>query len=346
MAHRQAAKAACLDALRGLLPAGSLSNVGIYGTGQGYEQLLLRMRSHPLPEARRYADLMLEELRKVIPSFLSRVDRPERGGVWSKYFLDTETGTREIVEALWPAEVPQPGACVTLTDFDPEGEDKVLAAVCYPHTNLGDDELLRRVRALSPEQRSQLLAAFVGSRGNRRHKPGRALERTDYRFEVVSDYGAFRDLQRHRLLTIEWQPLGTDLGYEVPDLVKEAGMEDRYVDSLERSRGLHDALANYFPEMCGYAVALAFNIRFTMQMNAREAMHVLELRSTSQGHPAYRRVVQDMHRLIADEAGHRAIAAAMSFVEHGTAVLGRLESEQRAEARATARSSLIALSEP
>jgi len=345
MAHRQAVRAACLDALRGLLPAGSLSSVGIYGTGQSYELLLLRMRSHPLPEVRRYAELMLEELRKVIPSFLTRVDRPERGGAWSAYLLDTETATREVVHGLWPPEAPQAGARVTLTDFDPAGEDKVLAAVCYAYTNVSDDELLRRLRTLSVGQRTALLAAYVGSRGNRRHRPGRAFERTDYRFDVVADYGAFRDLQRHRLLSIEWQPLGTDLGYEVPELVSEAGLQDRFVESLERSRSLHDALAKYFPEMCGYAVALAFNIRFTMQMNAREAMHVLELRSTSQGHPAYRRVVQEMHRLIADEAGHTAIAAAMRFVEHGETDLGRLDAEQRAEARSSARAALTAVSE-
>jgi thymidylate synthase ThyX len=332
-AHRQAVRAASLDALRGLLPAGSLSNVGIYGTGQSYEQLLLRMRVHPLPEARRYADLMLEELRKVIPSFLTRVDRAERGGAWSDYLRATEHDTGEVVHGFWPPQAPQPGARVTLTDFDPGGEEKVLAAICYSQTNLPEAELLRRVRKLSADERRALMAAYVGERGNRRHRPGRALERTDYRFDIVADYGAFRDLQRHRLLSIEWQPLGTDLGYEVPDLVEQAGLQDPFVESLDRSRALHDGLARYFPEMCGYAVALAYNVRFTMQMNAREAMHVLELRSTSQGHPAYRRIVQEMHRLIADEAGHGAIAGAMSFVEHGEVQLGRLEAEQRAESR-------------
>ncbi|MGA2209902.1 MAG: FAD-dependent thymidylate synthase [Acidimicrobiales bacterium] len=333
VAHRQAVRAASLDALRGLLPAGSLSNVGIYGTGQSYEQLLLRMRVHALPEARRYADLMLEELRKVIPSFLTRVDRAERGGAWSDYLRATEHDTAEVVRGFWPPQAPQPGARVTLTDFDPGGEEKVLAAICYSRTNLPEAELLRRVRDLSSDDRRVLMTAYVGERGNRRHRPGRALERTDYRFDIVADYGAFRDLQRHRLLSIEWQPLGTDLGYEVPELVEQAGLQDPFVESLDRSRSLHDGLAKYFPEMCGYAVALAYNVRFTMQMNAREAMHVLELRSTSQGHPAYRRIVQEMHRLIADEAGHRAIAGAMSFVEHGDVELGRLEAEQRAESR-------------
>ena len=103
--HRQAVRAKALDALRGLLPAASLSNVGIYGTGQSYEMLLLRMRSHPLPEARAYADLMLEELRKVIPSFLTRVDRPDRGGSWSAYL----ERTREETGAAGGGALPRPG---------------------------------------------------------------------------------------------------------------------------------------------------------------------------------------------------------------------------------------------
>ena len=337
IAHRAAVRAACLDALRGLLPAGCISNVGIYGSGQSYEHLLLRMRAHPLPEARHYAELMMEELRKVIPSFLTRLERAERGGVWVDYLRRNEEETNRVVEALWPRDVPQPGASVRLTSHDGDGEDRVLAAICYEHSNLSESELQERVASLSAEERSSLFAAYVGERGNRRHHPGRAYEATSYRFDVVCDYGAFRDLQRHRLLSIEWQALGTDLGYEVPELIEEAELADRYVESLERSRALHDSLVKFFPEQCTYAVALAYNVRFSMEMNAREAMHLIELRSTPQGHPAYRRVATEMYRLIADEAGHHAIAASMSFVDLGESELGRLDAEQRAEAKSVGR---------
>ena len=135
-----------------------------------------------------------------------------------------------------------------------------------------------------PRRSATLLRAYVGERTNRRHRPGRAFERTGYRFDVVTDYGAFRDLQRHRMLTIEWQPLGTTLGYDVPEVVVEAGLTERFVASMERSRQLAEALAPTFPEESAYAVALAYRIRYSMQMNAREAMHLLELRSGPQGH--------------------------------------------------------------
>jgi len=344
--HRQAIRAKALDALRGLLPASSLSNVGIYGTGQSYELLLLRLRSHPLPEARTYAEMMLVELRKVIPAFLQRVDRPDRGGEWSEYLAATRDQTRAVVERLWPDEVPGADGAVPdaidevrLVDFDPEGEDKVLAAICFPYSTLSEDEALRRVRKLSAEDRVALLSSYVGDRKNRRHRPGRAFERTDYRFEIVSDYGAFRDLQRHRLLSIDWQPLTTRLGYDLPDIVAQSGSEERFAESMARSADLYQTLVAEYPVQAPYAVALAYRIHYVMQMNAREAMHVLELRSGPQGHPAYRRVAQSMHRAIADVAGHRAIAAAMVHVDHGSTDLERLDAERRAEARRAARQS-------
>jgi thymidylate synthase ThyX len=340
--HRQAIRAKALDALRGLLPSASLSNVGIYGTGQSYEMLLLRMRAHPLPEARHYADLMLTELRKVIPSFLQRVDRPDRGGAWSSYLEDTRRSTAELVEQLFPDLVAPVGAgvsgpagvpSVTLLDFDPDGEAKVVTAVCASLTDRPEEEVRRRVDRLGTEERRALLRAYVGERSNRRHRPGRAFERTAYRFEVVTDYGAFRDLQRHRMLTIEWQPLGVHLGYDVPEVVAAAGLEDRYVGSLERSRRLAEDLGPVFPEESAYAVALAFRIRYSMQMNAREAMHLVELRSGPQGHPSYRWVAHQMHRLIAEQAGHRLLAEAMSHVDFAVEDLGRLDAERRAEGK-------------
>jgi hypothetical protein len=189
------------------------------------------------------------------------------------------------------------------------------------------------VAKLGVEERARLLAAYVGERGNRRHKPGRAFERALYTFDVVADYGAFRDLQRHRLCTIVWQPLTPALGYEVPADVAVAGLEDRFAASMAASAGLYRALAPRFPAQAPYAVALAHRVRFAVTVNARELLHLAELRSAPQGHPAYRRVAQEMHRLVAEEAGHAGLAAAMRFVVHDEVDLGRLDAERRLEAR-------------
>jgi thymidylate synthase ThyX len=335
--YKQTIKAKACDTVRGLLPAATLSNVGIYGTGQAYEALLLRMRAHPLPEAQTYAQLMLEELRKVIPSFLVRVDRPDRGGAWSAYLAATRDNTADLVQRIFEGVEAAPSEEVTLVDWDPDGEDKVLAAICYPHTDLPEWQLLERVRRLPADDRVALMHAYVGDRTNRRHKPGRAFERTGYRFDVLGDYGAFRDLQRHRMMTIEWQALTPEHGYEVPEPVRDAGLADRFDDAMERSRELYEVLDEHFPQQASYAVALGYKLRYVMQMNAREAIHLCELRSSPQGHPSYRRIAQAMHIQIAERAGHRAIAAAMSHVDHGTYDLERLNAERAAEVRRMSR---------
>src|SRR5437870_2315957 len=343
--YRMTIRAKALDTLRGMLPAATTSNVGLYGTGQAYEQLLLRMRAHPLREVRDCADLMLVELRKVIPAFLKRVDVPERGGVWSAYLEETRRETRDVARRLL---APEP-ACgpgergradgpvsasgeVTLSDFDPDGEAKVVAAALYAVSSRPDAELLEIARRMTLEERSAVLAAYVGKRLNRRHRPGRAFERTSYRFDVLGDYGAFRDLQRHRLLTLEWQRLTPRHGYVVPEAVAEAGAADDWRSRLAEAAELHDAIEAAGPsEVASYAVSMAYRVRFYMEMNAREAMHVIELRTTPQGHPSYRRICQAMHRLIGER--HPAIAASMTFADHSTVELERLEAERAAERR-------------
>lgn len=333
---RQAIRARAFDAVRGILPGASLSNVGIYGSGQGYEQLLLRMRAHPLPEARQYSQLMLTELRKVIPSFLRRVDLPQRGQQWSNYLEDTHDAVDQVAAHLLgtTTAVEAVPSSVVLTDFDPDGEVKLLTAMLYSSTHLAEREVEHRVRALSAQDRIDVVRAYVGDRTNRRHKPGRALERLMYRFDVLADYGAFRDLQRHRMMTVEWQKLSPYHGYERPELVDAAGLAEPFDDAMARSCALHDRLLEDFPDQASYAVSLAYRVRFIMQLNAREAMHVIELRSTPQGHPAYRKVAQEMHRLIAEEAGHPAVAAMMKFVDTSSGPdLGRLSAEREAEKR-------------
>ena len=337
--YRQAIAAKAFDGVRGVLPAASLSNVGIYGTGQAYEALLVRMRAHPLPEARQYAELMLAELRKVIPSFLKRVDLPDRGEEVGAYAADVRERLEDLAEEYFPPDQPIGAApVVDLTDFDPDAEVKLVAAALYPVTNRSDREVESRVRSMTVDERLVVLQAFVGDRGNRRHRPGRALERPTYRFDVLSDYGAFRDMQRHRMMTINWQRLSPDHGYVRPPEIDEAGLGGQFDAAMERSRDLHDALQGPFPEQASYAVALAYRLRYLMEMNAREAMHVLELRSTPQGHPSYRQVAQQMHLAIRDVAGHRAIAEMMHFVDHSDeAELERLDAERKAEARRVVR---------
>ena len=314
-AWRRSIRAKALDLLRGLLPASTLSHVGIYATGQAYEQLMLRLMASPLPEARDIGGMILRELQLVMPSFVSRVDRPDRGGEWVEYLQRRRAATEQWVSRLGLDRRGggEDAPAVELIHVDGTEED-LLASCLFEAASAPETEIRARVDVLDRSERAELLGALIGERANRRHRPGRGFEALRYRFEIVSDYGAFRDLQRHRMLTCQWQRLGPDLGAGVPEEVREAGAGDEFERALEVSRTEYERLEGAgLAEAAPYALCLAYRIRYILDLNAREAMHLIELRSGREGHPAYRAVAQAMHERIA--AIHPAVAAAMAHVD-------------------------------
>jgi thymidylate synthase ThyX len=339
-AHARAIKAKALDLLRGLLPAASLSHMGIFATGQTYEQLILHLLAHPLPEAQRYGRMLLSAVQATIPSFVTRVERPDRGGAWVDYLR-----TRAEAGAAWAARLGldagegadgELAPSVTLLRHD-GSEDDLLAALLYEASGVPEERAHAAAAALDGERRAALLRDLIGARENRRHRPGRGFEALRYRFEIVSDYGAFRDLQRHRMLTCQWQALTPHLGAEVPEEVEQAGCGDDYRRALETSRVEYERLADAgLREAAPYAVCLGYRIRYVLDMNARAAMQLIELRSGREGHPSYRAVAHALHAAIAQV--HPAVGAAMTHVDRETEPrLERILSEMRTQARRDAR---------
>jgi thymidylate synthase ThyX len=338
-AHERALRAKALDLLRGLLPAASLSHMGIYASGQTYEQLILHLMGHPLPEARHYGTMILDELQQVMPSFVARVTRPDRGGRWIDHLQ-----SRARAGELWAARLgldagsrtadPHGGPSVRLTHVDGD-EDDLLCALLFESAAADEDVIRTAVAALDGDRRAALLADLVGERENRRHRPGRGFEALRYRFEIVADYGAFRDLQRHRMLTVQWQALTPDLGADVPEQVDLAGVGDDYRRALALSRAEYERLAGAgLAGAAPYALCLGYRIRFVLDLNAREAMQLIELRSGREGHPSYRAVAHEMHAQIA--AVHPGVAAAMIHVDRSSEPrLERILSELRTHARQT-----------
>ena len=337
-AWRSSIRAKALDLLRGLLPASTLSHVGMYASGQAYEQLLLRLAASPLPEAREYGDMLLAELKRVIPSFVARVERPERGGDWVAHLRERREAAERAVARLGLDRRDGDGTpSVELVHVD-GSEDDLLTSSLYESAGVPEAEVHGRIAALDPIERAELIGELAGERRNRRHRPGRGWEAVRYRFEIVSDYGGFRDLQRHRMLTCQWQRLGPDLGAGVPDEVREAGAGGEYERALEISHTEFDRLeAAGLPEAAPYALCLGYRIRYVLDLNAREAMHLCELRSGREGHPTYRAVAQAMHERIA--AVHPAIGAAMIHVDSTTEPrLERILSEIRTHRKQVAAS--------
>jgi thymidylate synthase ThyX len=332
-AHARAIKAKALDLIRGLLPASSLSHMGIFATGQTYEQLILHLLANPLPEAQRYGGMILAEMQSVMPSFVARVDRPDRGGAWIDY-LAGRAATGERWARRLGLEADDTGGAPSVKLLRVEGEEEdLLAALVFEAGGASERSIREAVEALDEDERAAMLADFVGARANRRHRPGRGFEALRYRFEIVSDYGAFRDLQRHRMLTVQWQSLTPDLGAGVPEQVELAGCGEEYRRALELSEREYHRLADRgLAALAPYALCLGYRIRYILDLNAREAMHLIELRSGREGHPSYRAVAHELHAQIA--AVHPAVARAMSHVDRETEPrLERILSEMRAQAR-------------
>ena len=288
-AHARALKAKALDLLRGLLPAASLSHMGIFASGQTYEQLILHLLAHPLPEAQRCGRMILDRRPGDDPELrhARRAARPRRrvgrlpaharrgrarvGGA-ARARRRRGGGRRRTVGAA-AARRGQRGR--------PAG-----GAAVRGGGGAGGACRVRSCAALGAEQRAELLRDLVGARENRRHRPGRGFEALRYRFEIVSDYGAFRDLQRHRMLTCQWQALSPALGAGVPEEVDRAGVGDDYRRALEVSRTAYDRLVERgLREAAPYALCLGYRIRYVLDMNARAAMQLIELRSGQRGPP-------------------------------------------------------------
>jgi thymidylate synthase ThyX len=322
-AWKAATRARALDLLRGLLPAATLTNLGLYGNGRAFEYLLTKLAASDLPECRHLAGEMHVELSQVIPAFVRRALDERYGTPAAAYMAEA----RRRLAALAPRDSEEPacpGPSVRLVDHDPQAERKVVAAALFPHSNLPLAELSGR----DPDVEAVMRALFAG-RGNRRHRVPRALEHASYTFEITANFGAFRDLQRHRMLTQERQFLGTGLGYDVPAGLAEYGLDERFRTAIEQAAEAHRAMVGSMgPALAQYAVPNAFRLRWYFRATLREVYHLCELRTGIQGHPDYRHVAQEMFRRVQEV--HPRLVAGARFVDLGPGdELERRASERR-----------------
>ena len=320
-AWKSATRAKALDLLRGLLPAGTLTNLGLYGNGRAFEYLLTKMAASELPECRRLAVDMHGELAQVIPSFVRRALDDRYGGPASALMARARERVRELASRV---PVAEGSVSVRLVEYEPDAESRVVAAALFPHSTLPLAELSE-----AGVDVAAVLEALMGERRNRRHRPPRALEHAGYTFEIVADFASYRDLQRHRMMTQDRQLLGTDLGFSVPPALEELGFGEAYRVAVEQAAEVHRRLQrSHGPVLAQYVVPLAFRMRWYSRVNLREVYHLCELRTTPQGHPDYRHLAQEMFRRVAEV--HPRLAGYARFVDMGPGdELERRQSERR-----------------
>jgi thymidylate synthase ThyX len=321
-AYQSTVRAHACDVMRSYLPGATLTNLGIFAAGQAYEHLLDRLWSDPLAEARSLAGSLHRELDQLIPSFVKRAKK-------SDYLVALGAAGRRATARLSAPCPPAEPAPVTLVDFDAEAEEKVLAALLYSFEEGSLAELRHRIAALSAVERRRIADDFFALRRHRRDKPPRAFENVFYTFDLLGNFGLYRDLQRHRLLTQERQAFTTAHGYDTPHEIEETGFKPEFDRCMEEAHALHEKVKGEFPLEAQYVVPFAYRVRWYMKMNLREAVHLCELRSMPQGHPDYRALVQEMWRKI--EEVHPALAGVGRFMNRDSYRLGRLQSEMRNE---------------
>lgn len=329
-AYASATRAKALDLLRGLLPMATLTNVGLFGNGRAFEYLLTKLAAAPHQEVRELGQALQHELDQLIPSFVKRA-RTERGQRYVNYITSNRQRVATLAQKLLPAVQPSSTPPVQLVEFDPDAEVKTVAAILYPHTDLPLEAVRTHVASLAIAERIRIIAAFVGERESRFHRPGRAFEEPYYTFDLLADLGAYRDLQRHRILTQERQRYTVRHGYVTPPELEAAHLAESFHAALGQTAETVETISADLPEAAQYAVPFAFRVRWRIKLNLREAYHLIELRSSPQGHPSYRAIAQELYRQIS--AVHPALAAGMRFVDMRTYDLERLAAEQRMDAK-------------
>jgi len=324
-------RATACDAVRPVLPTATKSTVGIFTSGQGVEYLVMRLLSEDTEEARVVGQKILTECRKVIGPFLKRADVPERGGAITAHLANTRVAIREFAgeNLIVDEERKQTRDEVSLLDYWPKNETDLVAEMLFAHTNLPLKEIRKQVEKWPQKKVNQLFETYCGERLNRRHRPGRAFEKAHFEWEILGDYGTFRDLQRHRVVdALEWQRLTTDYGYDVPPLIKETKFEDEYRRCFELAEGLYQRLKRAgFHTEAQYATLLGHKMRYRYIFNARALFHFLELRTGPDGHPGYRRICLQMYEQLAKV--YPRVAKAMKFINtREDPTLARLAAER------------------
>jgi thymidylate synthase ThyX len=342
-AYNSATRAKACDLLRGLLPMATLTNVGLFGNGRAFEYLLTRLYASPLAELSALATAMQVALDALIPAFVKRATS-ERGRAQQVYLrgmrervssvvrsqLSVATSIDQSTDTNYGQRTTDNGL-VTLVEYDPDAEAKTVAAILYPHTDLPLEQVRALVGGLAAEERLAIIRAYVGERSSRFQRPGRAFEEPYYTFDILADLGAYRDLQRHRILTQDRQRYTIQHGYVTPAELDQAGLAQTYSQALERAAEAVELIAADLPEQAQYGVPMAFRVRWRIKLNLRAAYHLAELRSAPQGHPAYRRIAQAIYAQI--RAVHPTLAEGMRFVDMGDYELERLDAERRLDAK-------------
>lgn len=328
-AYSRAAKSTALDILRGLLPASTLTNVGITGNGRAFEYLLSILYGSDLEEERRLAGSVRAELDAVIPSFVKRSD-DRHGRSLQKYHRSISNEAEAVSQHYLSETEERKEYTVDLCWSEPEDEamDKVIAALAYEHSSgVAYSDIHSGMGRMTAGEKAKIIDSLARHRKNRRHRPPRAFEMTAYTFDLINNFGMFRDIHRHRVLTMGRQLLTTSHGYDMPPILDEMGAGREFRECMENTDHVFKMISQKHPQQAQYVVNFAYRYPYFIHVNLREATHLIELRTAPQGHFDYRRVAYEMYEQIRHV--HPTLSRIIKFANKSGLHLARFEAEKR-----------------
>ncbi len=280
-------KARACDVVRYVLPASTLTNIGMTANARTLEHMIRKLLSHPLKEMNDIGLAIKEEVKKIIPTLVKYANKND-------YIVETNNVMENLVKEMVKNEKPSPSKPVVLVGYDTEAENKTVASIIYKYSNLPYEQILKKVKAMSEEEKRKVINEYV-KRMSKHDWPMRELEHVYYSFDILVDYGAFRDLQRHRMCTQTNQDVTIAHGFEMPKEFEEIGLGDGFTRQMESAKQTFEMIRAKLPKEAQYVVPLAFRKRTLFTINLRELHHLIKLRSSKEGHISYRRIAWLMH---------------------------------------------------
>lgn len=317
-AYDSSVKAKACDSIRYLLPAATSTSMGMAINARCAAHAIKKLLSSPLDESREVGKMMLEEGRKICPTLLKYAD-------YNEYTAETDKAIFELAKNKLGKDTTSVEQPVKIVHYDPDCEDKLITSILYKHGKQDYCTILNKVRSMNKLDKENVIHEFFKKMG-RHDYPLRELEHINFTMEMIMDLGAFRDVQRHRLVTQTNQLNTCDHGYETPEDIIEAGFKEEYDNAMKEAKKLYDKIKEIYPYEAQYVVPYAFRKQMLFTWNLRELEHFIRLRSGEHGHISYRRIAQKCHEEIEKLFP---ILAKYLRVDKNEYYLGRLKSEIR-----------------
>jgi len=318
-AWERACAARRFDAIRYLLPACTKTSLGWTVNARELAHGISKMLSSPLREMNELGEMLKKEASKVLPSLLKFADK-------SNYIINTERDMGFLAETIEIAK-DESGERVRLVQGPSDADDALVSSILYRYKSEPFERIAERVRGMSPAQKEMIVDSYLGSMG-KFDNPMRELEHVNFSFDIIIDYGAFRDLQRHRICTQTNQLFTCDLGYDIPRDISNAGCEARYKEAMDAAVAVYEKVRVKYPLQAQYILPIGFRKRFLLSMNLREIYYLIKLRTTPLAHDSYRRVAYRVYELMKK---HYPLLSKYIECNYSEEELGRLKSEEKTE---------------